>query len=78
MNREEKRRYNKKHKKDRNATFCEKCGINTLNKLEQTFEDDLEVIYWVCEVCGNRKEVLMKVPPTSYTTETQNIYQESI
>jgi hypothetical protein len=54
-NREQKRKYTKIHKNDKNATYCWYCDIKTLSKTDS--DSNL-----CCELCGrmkkNRKELL--------------------
>lgn len=70
MNRGQKRSYKKLHSKDKSATYCETCKINTCNRYEQFYEKDIESFYTICELCGKRKAVIMNIEPKDFTTRT--------
>lgn len=61
-NREQKRKYIKKHKHNKDATRCDYCNADTL-----TFIDDNSSL--VCELCGRIKTAFIKTKITSNTTE---------
>ena len=78
MNRAQKRSYMKLHEKDKRATLCKNCGFKTLSKMYQDYEKDLSTIYYICELCGYKKELLMKIPPESYTTSVTAYKGDSV
>ena len=75
MNRAQKRSYMKLHENDKRATFCKNCGFKTISKLYTDHTKDLNTSYNICEVCGYKKELMMRIPPDSYTSEV-SIYNE--
>lgn len=65
-NREQKRKYIKEYKHDRNATYCDYCNANTI-----TITDDN--CRFVCELCGRFKVVKVQIKPSNYTTGLSQI-----
>lgn len=68
----------KLHEKDKRATHCNHCGFKTISKIYQDGKDNLSTIYYICELCGYKKELLMRIPPESYTTSVTAYRGDSV
>lgn len=56
MNRAQKRSYKKLHEKDKRATYCSICKMNTLSIMKPSIEnEELTTTEFICEVCGKVK-----------------------
>jgi len=60
-NREERRKYIKQHKHDKEATQCDYCNAKTL-----TVTDDNSK--FVCDLCGRFKLIKVEIKTSNYTT----------
>lgn len=70
-NREQRRKYIKEHKHDKEATYCTYCKAKTVS-----VSDDNG--YFCCELCGRIKLITKAIEPDSYTTELTSGYCEVI
>lgn len=64
-NREERRKYIKENRHNKNASHCAYCNANTL-----TVSDDNG--QFCCALCGRYKSIKVEVKAKDYTTHIQN------